>query len=63
MADRLRGADLILHAGDVCTVEVLDELSTYAPVYAVRGNNDGPEIIAWGAPVTLELELAGLQWR
>jgi putative phosphoesterase len=61
VADRLRGADLILHAGDVCTVEVLDELSGYAPVYAVRGNNDGPEIIAWGAPVTLELELEGVR--
>jgi putative phosphoesterase len=60
VADRLRGADLILHAGDVCTVAVLDELAAYAPVHAVRGNNDGPEIAAWGAPDTLELDLAGV---
>jgi putative phosphoesterase len=60
VADRLRGADLILHAGDVCTVGVLDELFGYAKVYAVRGNNDGPEITAWGAPTTLELELEGV---
>jgi len=36
----LRGADLIVHAGDVGTPEVLDALRTIAPVVAVRGNND-----------------------
>jgi len=60
VADRLRGADLILHAGDVCTVDVLDELSGYAKVYAVLGNNDLPEVRTWGAPVALELDLDGL---
>jgi putative phosphoesterase len=60
VARYVRGADLILHAGDVCTAAVLDELSGYAPVRAVRGNNDGPDVIAWGAPETLELDLAGL---
>jgi putative phosphoesterase len=49
-----------LHAGDVCTAEVLDELSAYAPVRAVRGNNDGADVAMWGAPETLELDLAGL---
>jgi uncharacterized protein len=29
-------------------------------VHAVLGNNDGPDVAAWGAPETLELELAGL---
>ncbi|MEO5878163.1 MAG: metallophosphoesterase family protein [Streptosporangiaceae bacterium] len=60
VAEHLVGADLILHAGDVCTPAVLDELSTYAPVRAVRGNNDGPDIVAWGAPDELELDLDGL---
>jgi uncharacterized protein len=60
VAARLRGADLILHAGDVCTAAVLDELSAYAPVRAVAGNNDAPEVAAWGAPPQLELELAGV---
>jgi uncharacterized protein len=60
VAQYLRRADLILHAGDVCTSSVLDELSDYAPVRVVRGNNDGPDVAAWGAPETLELELAGL---
>ena len=60
VAEHLDGADLILHAGDVCTADVLDELAAYAPVRAVLGNNDRPEVAAWGAPETLEFELAGL---
>jgi uncharacterized protein len=61
VAGYLRQADLILHAGDVCTASVLDELARYAPVHAVLGNNDGPDVAAWGAPETLDLELAGLK--
>jgi uncharacterized protein len=57
---QLRRADLILHAGDVCTADVLDELSGYAPVSAVLGNNDGPDVAAWGAPPTLDFDLDGL---
>jgi putative phosphoesterase len=60
VADQLRGADLILHGGDVCTAAVLDELGQYAPVRAVVGNNDGPDVAAWGAEPTLEAELEGL---
>ncbi|MBE3012956.1 metallophosphoesterase family protein [Microbispora sp. NEAU-D428] len=61
VAEHLRGADLILHAGDVCTADVLVELSAYAPVHAVLGNNDGPDVAAWGAPETLELDFGGLR--
>ncbi len=32
--------DLILHCGDICTMQVLGELKEIAPVYAVRGNRD-----------------------
>jgi putative phosphoesterase len=60
VAEVLRGADVILHAGDVCTAAALDELAAYAPVHAVLGNNDGPDVAAWGAAETLRLELAGL---
>ena len=38
--DALRGADLILHAGDVGKPEVLDELRHLAPLTVVRGNVD-----------------------
>jgi uncharacterized protein len=61
VAARLPHADLILHAGDVCTAAVLDELSEYGPVRAVVGNNDGPDVAAWGARPTLELDLDGLR--
>ena len=36
----LRGADLIIHAGDVGKPEILDALRSVAPVVAVRGNID-----------------------
>lgn len=61
VAAQLAGADLILHAGDVCTADVLDELATFAPVRVVLGNNDGPDVTAWGAPESVLLELDGVQ--
>ena len=60
VAEQLRGADLILHAGDVCTAAVLEELAQYAPVAAVLGNNDGDDVARWGAERTAELDLDGL---
>ena len=38
--EALRGADLILHAGDVGKAEILEELRKIAPVVAIRGNVD-----------------------
>ncbi|MGW4475489.1 metallophosphoesterase family protein [Nonomuraea sp. NPDC004354] len=58
VAEHLRGADAILHAGDVCVPSVLAELAAFAPVHVVKGNNDGPEL---AAPETLELTLDGLR--
>src|SRR6201989_2814535 len=55
-----RRADLILHAGDVCTAAVLTELAEYAPVTAVLGNNDGRDVAEWGAARTAEFHLDGL---
>lgn len=39
-AIRSESVDLILHAGDISTGRVLDELEEVAPVIAVRGNRD-----------------------
>ena len=61
LADHLATADVILHAGDVCTPDVLDFLAGFAPVHVVMGNNDVPEVAAWGAPETVQLELGGVQ--
>ena len=61
VAAHLAGADLIMHAGDVCVPSVLDELAAYAPVQVVLGNNDGPEVAAWGAEETWSGDLEGLR--
>jgi putative phosphoesterase len=38
--ERLRAADLIVHAGDLSTLAVLEEIREYGPVVAVQGNVD-----------------------
>ena len=38
--EALRGSDVIVHAGDIGSPDVLRELEKIAPVIAVRGNND-----------------------
>ncbi|MAZ45678.1 MAG: hypothetical protein CMD74_03105 [Gammaproteobacteria bacterium] len=35
-----RDVDLIMHAGDIHALEVLDDLEDIAPVYAARGNGE-----------------------
>jgi putative phosphoesterase len=44
--EALRGSDLIIHAGDVGTPEVLDALRAVAPTFAVRGNVDAAPWVA-----------------
>lgn len=53
----LRGSDVILHAGDVGSTQVLDELGLIAPLQVVRGNVDRPDA---GWPLSLTLTLSGL---
>ena len=55
----LRGAEHIIHAGDVGAPDVLAALAEIAPVTAVRGNNDKG---AWAAriPGTAVFEAEGL---
>ena len=36
----LERADLVLHAGDLVSGDVLDDLERFGPVHAVLGNND-----------------------
>lgn len=44
--DIFRGVDLILHAGDIVELSVLDDLRAIAPVEAVAGNVDDVEVHA-----------------
>ncbi len=52
----LEKADLILHAGDLLEPSLLDEMALYAPVRAVKGNVDPPDL---DLPETLEFEFGG----
>lgn len=58
VAESLEGCDLILHAGDLSVMRVLDELEEIAPVRAVRGDHD---IDADDLPAALIVAVAG--WR
>src|ERR1700730_17894207 len=48
VAEHLRLAELLLHAGHDCIGDVLAELAEYAPVTAVLGNNDGSDVAGLG---------------
>jgi putative phosphoesterase len=54
------GVDCILHAGDVSHRSVLDRLASLAPVYAVRGNVEAPELAA-SLPDSRVLEMGGVR--
>jgi putative phosphoesterase len=51
-------AELILHAGDLSTLAVLDQLGAYAPVVAVQGNVEADEVIA-ALPIKREIVVGG----
>jgi uncharacterized protein len=55
----LKGVDLIIHAGDVGTPQVLDALRKLAPTFVVRGNIDKAHW-AEALPATAEVEVGGL---
>jgi uncharacterized protein len=56
---RLRAADLILHAGDLCTVDVLRTFEALGPpLAAVHGNVDAPDVRAL-LPATRVVEADG----
>ena len=59
--EALAGCDVILHAGDVGDPQILQELVTIAPVFAVRGNVDHG---AWAdaLPTTEVIEVAGVRF-
>jgi putative phosphoesterase len=59
--ERLRAADVILHAGDICTAAVLDELCALGPpLHAVHGNVD-EALLQNRLGQTVELELRGVR--
>ncbi len=51
----LGSADVVLHAGDIVSSELLHELSGFAPTYAVLGNNDVDPALAHLPQTRLEV--------
>ncbi len=49
-------ADLVLHAGDHVRRSVITDLEHMAPVKAVKGNMDGPELVHLPERLCLDLE-------
>ncbi len=59
--ERLRRADLIMHAGDLASQSALDELSALGPpVLAVHGNVDEPALVE-SLPAQLQIEVDGVK--
>jgi len=54
-----RSVDLILHAGDIYDLEVIDQLGEIAPIYVARGNGDDG---GGGRPVQAEDERLRKVW-
>lgn len=57
----LRGVEMILHAGDIGTPDIVEQLEAIAPVSAVYGNVDAGSPLARRYPATLRLEREGVR--
>jgi putative phosphoesterase len=58
---RLKAADLILHAGDLATMDLLELLRAFGPpVAAVHGNVDDTDVRR-ALPAEIDLDLGGLR--
>ena len=57
----LSGVQLIIHAGDVGAPEILTQLKTIAPLFAVRGNVD-TQPWAQELPLTTVVEISGFNF-
>jgi uncharacterized protein len=57
--ERMRAAELIVHAGDFTAAETLTEIESLGPpLLAVHGNVDAPEVMR-RLPARVEADLAG----
>ena len=54
----IRTCEVIVHAGDISTLDILDRLEELKPLYIVRGNNDRGDW-ASGLPQVLTFDLFG----
>lgn len=60
--EKLQECDLILHAGDICSPAVYDELAALGkPMLTVRGNNDGRWAVEKGIPKVVDTYLSEVE--
>lgn len=57
----LQGCEQIIHAGDIGSLEILEQLAQIAPLHVVRGNNDQDAEWARQVPDHLTIDLNGWQ--
>jgi putative phosphoesterase len=55
----LKGSQAIIHAGDIGNSQILDQLKTIAPVFAIRGNVDTEPWVS-SVPLTAVVELQNI---
>ena len=55
--EKLRGVDVILHAGDLSAAHVVKDLETIAPVLTVQGNRDIITRYGWTLPTDRLIEI------
>lgn len=58
VVEHLKSCHAILHAGDINTPQIIEDLSQIAPLYVVRGNNDKGQW-AEALPDHLSMNLGG----
>ena len=57
----LQGCEQIIHAGDIGSPDILDQLALIAPLHVVRGNNDQDAAWAQEVPDYLTIDVNG--WK
>ncbi|MDQ3024601.1 MAG: metallophosphatase family protein [bacterium] len=57
----LKSCELIVHAGDIGSPDILDQLASIAPLHVVRGNNDQQSTWAENLPDLVYLDVNGWQ--
>jgi putative phosphoesterase len=57
----LEGCEKIIHAGDIGSPEILDQLASIAPLHVVRGNNDQDALWTENLPDLLRFDVNGWQ--
>lgn len=63
LMEALEGADVIVHAGDICSTGDLRRLERIAPVFMCLGNNDWGHDYGPGVKRMTRFYSAGLRWE